>query len=166
MLDSDLQVRISGFSLCRDSNAAATDDKSMSIRFAAPELLVDEDKIRFTKKTDIYAFGCLYYEVRNPSMEPQSQRLCLQIHFDSLPFGNNPFDAVRQVKYGNLRPPWMPNPSLEDEAWNLIERCWGQDPIKRPSIDDVVDIMISWRRKGSDCESEWDDDGPLEGDDF
>ena len=52
----------------------------------------------------------------------------------------------------------MPNPPLEDEAWNLIERCWDHDPIKRPSIDDVVDIMNSWRRKSSDCESEWDDD--------
>ena len=65
--------------------------------------------------------------------------------------------AIQQVKRGE-RPPRMPNPPLEDEAWNLIERCWDHDPIKRPSIDDVVDIMNSWRRKSSDCESEWDDD--------
>ncbi|KAF8348429.1 kinase-like domain-containing protein [Amanita rubescens] len=146
LLDSNLRVRIADFGLSRDSNAPATVE---SKHFAAPELLVDEDKIRHTKKTDIYAFGCLYYE----------------IHFNSLPFGTNTFYAVQQVKEGK-HPPRKPNPPLEDEAWNLIERCWDQNPIKRPSIDDVVDIMISWRRKSSDCESEWDDDSLLEEDNF
>jgi len=109
----------------------------------------------------------VYYEVRNPNVEPQSQCLCVQIHFNSLPFGNAPsiLRVVDWVRDGK-RPPRKSHPPLGDEAWNLIERCWGQDPIKRPSTDDVVDIMISWRRKNSDCESEWDDDNPLEEDDF
>jgi len=90
--------------------------------------------------------------------------IIIQIHFNSLPFGNNAFRVVQEIKEGK-RPPRKPNPPLEDEAWNLIERCWDQDPIKRPSIDDVVDIMISWRRKSSHYESEWDDDSRSE-DDF
>ena len=48
----------------------------MSKNFAAPELLADEDIIRHTEKTDIYAFGCLYYEVRNPSVEQQHVLMC------------------------------------------------------------------------------------------
>ena len=115
----------------------------MSKNFAAPELLYDEDGIRYTEKTDIYAFGCLYYEVRNPSVEPQSRYLCVQIHFNSLPFGSNTFYAVQQVKEGK-RPPRKPNPPLGDEAWNLIGRCWDQDPGRRPTIDEVVEIMIFW----------------------
>ena len=116
-------------------------------------MLVDEDKIRHTEKTDIYAFGCLYYEVRNQSasVEPQSQCLCVQIHFDSLPFGtSNSFYAVQQVKDGK-RPLRKPNPPLEDEAWNLIERCWNQDPGMRAAIDEVVEIMVSWSDKVESC---------------
>ena len=128
-------------------------------------MLVDEGEIRYTKKTDVYAFGCLYYEVLNPSVEPQSQRLRVQIQFNSFPFGKTPFQAVQQVK-DRMKPSRKPDPPLEDEAWNLIERCLDQDPIKRPSIDDIVEIMISWRRKSSDRELEWDDDNPLEEDNF
>ncbi len=59
LLDSNLQVRIADFGLSRDSNAAATVDTTVTMHFAAPELLLDEDPIRHTKKTDIYAFGGL-----------------------------------------------------------------------------------------------------------
>lgn len=44
----------------------------MSTCFAAPELFLsdDEDKIKRTGKSDIYAFGCLHYEVSDPSVKP------------------------------------------------------------------------------------------------
>ena len=86
----------------------------------------------------------------------------VQVHFNSLPIKITSFYAVQAGK----RPPRLFNPPLHDEAWTLIGRLWDQDPIKRPSIDDVVDIMISWRRKSSDCESETSDDNPLEEDDL
>ena len=51
-------------------DATATASLEMSKYFAAPELLsIDEDKIRRTEKSDIYSFGCLYYEVSDPSVE-------------------------------------------------------------------------------------------------
>ena len=71
--------------------------------------------------------------------------LCVQIHFNSVPFGKNSFYAVQQVKEGN-RPPRMPNPPLENEAWDLIEQCWDQDPGRRPTMDEVAEIMVSWPR--------------------
>ena len=68
LLDRDFHVRIADFGLTRDSNATATSNRSMSYRFAAPELFggdgMEEDRMKRTEKTDVYAFGCLYYEVR------------------------------------------------------------------------------------------------------
>lgn len=71
-----------------------------------------------------------------------------KIHFDCLPFAKGSSakgDAVfviGQVSLGH-RPERRTNPPLGDEAWQLIEKCWDQDPGKRPSMDDVVDTMIS-----------------------
>ena len=68
LLDYDFHVRIADFGLTRDSDATATTNRSMSYRFAAPELFgsdgtEDDDRLKRTEKTDVYAFGCLYYEV-------------------------------------------------------------------------------------------------------
>lgn len=66
-----------------------------------------------------------------------------KIHFDCLPFakGDGIF-VIGQVSLGH-RPQRRSNPPLRDEAWKLIEKCWDQDPGKRPSMDDIVDTMIS-----------------------
>ncbi|KAF8348488.1 kinase-like domain-containing protein [Amanita rubescens] len=134
LLDYDFRVRIADFGLTRDTNATATANRSMSYRFAAPELfsgsddMEEDDRIKRTEKTDVYAFGCLYYEV----------------HFDCLPFGKGEdFYVINQIMHGR-RPHRQTNPPLREEAWKLIETCWDQDPGKRPSMDDVVDTMISW----------------------
>ena len=67
LLDHDFHVRIADFGLTRDSDATATTTRSMSYRFAAPELFdsdcTKDDRLKHTEKTDVYAFGCLYYEV-------------------------------------------------------------------------------------------------------
>ena len=144
-----MQVRIADFGLSRDSDATATVNAAMSKFFAAPELLLsdDEDKIKRTDKSDIYAFGCLYYEVCDPGVKSHySIKLyVLQIHFDSLPFGENmtSTQVVRLVIKGR-RPDRLRDPPLSDVAWSLIETCWDQDPGRRPSIDEVVDTMFSW----------------------
>jgi serine/threonine protein kinase len=66
-LDHDFHVRIADFGLTRDSDATATTNRSMSYRFAAPEFgsdsTEDDDRLKRTEETDVYAFGCLYYEV-------------------------------------------------------------------------------------------------------
>ncbi|KAK2467962.1 hypothetical protein APHAL10511_000257 [Amanita phalloides] len=133
LLDSNLQVRIADFGLTRDSGATATTNNAMSHAFAAPELFSGDGKdeldtrLKRTEKTDIYAFACLYYEV----------------HFNRFPWSSNYIYAIKRVTEGG-RPERQPNPPLREEAWELIQKCWHQDPGKRPTINDVVDTMILW----------------------
>jgi hypothetical protein len=61
-----------------------------------------------------------------------------------LPFFENPYDV--QVILGVMRGkrPTRPSGNLSrtrgfsDEAWNLVEACWAQEPTQRPTADQVV----------------------------
>jgi serine/threonine protein kinase len=64
LLDRDYQVKIADFGLARHSNGTATNSEAMSAPFTAPELFGTAEKLKLTEKTDVYAFACLFYEVR------------------------------------------------------------------------------------------------------
>ena len=75
-MDSHLHAQIADFGLTRHSEATVTRSGALHYNFAAPELLGnwdEEDEVSDseddgqltarTQKSDVYAFGCLYYEV-------------------------------------------------------------------------------------------------------
>lgn len=74
-MDANFHAQISDFGLTRHSEATVTGSGSLQYNFAAPELfgyLGDDDSdsdddaqlMARSQRSDIYAFGCLYYEVR------------------------------------------------------------------------------------------------------
>ena len=69
-MDANFHVQIADFGLTRLSDATATRSGALHLNFAAPELFDsaeddDDDAAVRTQKSDVYAFGCLYYEVCN-----------------------------------------------------------------------------------------------------
>jgi len=38
-------------------------------------------------------------------------------------------------------PPRLPEQTLSDEAWDLIQRCWVREPLKRPTMKEVTASM-------------------------
>ena len=63
LLDANFQVQIADFGLTRLSEATATGSRALHRNFAAPELFESDDGAVKTQESDLYAFGCLYYEV-------------------------------------------------------------------------------------------------------
>ena len=68
-MDADLHVKIADFGLTRLLEATVTRSGALHLNFAAPELFgtfldnASDDVPARTQKSDVYAFGCLYYEV-------------------------------------------------------------------------------------------------------
>jgi len=42
---------------------------------------------------------------------------------------------------GGERPPQPTHQALTDELWNLMQRCWDQEPQSRPEMSEVVQIL-------------------------
>ena len=74
LLDADLHVKIADFGLTRLMEATVTRSGALHLNFAAPELFglflddASDDVPGRTQKSDIYAFGCLYYEVSSDNL--------------------------------------------------------------------------------------------------
>ncbi|KAG6806995.1 hypothetical protein H0H92_009208, partial [Tricholoma furcatifolium] len=119
----------------------------------APELFQGEYN---TKATDMYAFGCLIYEVRVQLdlLEQCFKRPVSQVFAGEQPFAGifNPSLIASKVLEGHRpkrpdnSPSWNPG-GLTDDLWAMIEGCWKADPVERPTIDAVIQSLERALRK-------------------
>ncbi|KAF8329633.1 kinase-like domain-containing protein [Amanita rubescens] len=133
LLDDSLHVQIADFGLTRLSEATNSRTGALHPNFAAPELFgfsQDNDQPfgdvpTRTQMSDVYAFGCLYYE----------------IHYDSIPFAYRNDGQILALIFRGELPPRLDLPPLGDETWDVIQRCWMREAAKRPSMKDVLEHL-------------------------
>ncbi|KIL58980.1 hypothetical protein M378DRAFT_285779 [Amanita muscaria Koide BX008] len=79
---------------------------------------------RWTFKANIFSFGCFFYETYfNVEIKDHDRRKLKRTVIVKRPS----------------------KPKIRDDAWQLIQRCCAEDPKSRPTIDEVVQEMESWR---------------------
>lgn len=91
------------------------------VPYMAPELFLLQ---KYTKASDIYSVGMLMWEI-----------------FGGFPpFNDIPHDlsTISNIISG-LRPPMLSE--IPNEIQSLIKRCWNGDPSKRPTIEEILDVI-------------------------
>ncbi|KAG6847125.1 hypothetical protein H0H93_009975 [Arthromyces matolae] len=121
--------------------------KGGTTRWQAPELINLDSNFRVpnTIESDVYAYGCLLYEI-----------FVGQVPFFHIPHVRQ-FMIPILVKEGQrpLQPkkgtPSWESWGLTDDIWSLIGRCWSADIEMRPTVESIIEeLRISGQGKNPD----------------
>ncbi|CAF2993638.1 unnamed protein product [Rotaria sp. Silwood2] len=126
-------VKLTDFGLTRGSTVySMTDNPSLStmtiipVRYAAPEILKNPDRISYSGKSDVYSMGVLMWEACSNGQLPYSS-----LHSD---------DDVRQRKLNDDR--LLQPTSCSDHLWSIINECWQQESLKRPTFEVLKESLL------------------------
>ncbi|KAF9260022.1 kinase-like protein [Marasmius fiardii PR-910] len=128
LVTPDLRACITDFGLSRISTTqlllTETSRAKGTTRWLAPELLTPGPRILPTRQSDVYAYGCVCYEIftgRFPFHEFAEATIVIAIYLN---------------KHRPSRPEECPQ--LRDVMWYLMGDCWNETPSLRPTMTDVL----------------------------
>ncbi|CAJ1945872.1 unnamed protein product [Cylindrotheca closterium] len=123
------QARIFDFGMARhslDLSMNKTAEICGTPRYMAPEIMKGETP---TKASDVYSFGCVLYT------------LCsLKVPFRSFAAKENELEEFKAMVIAGERPSLkcIPCPLVR----SLIQDCWAQDPLDRPTFNEIVEERL------------------------
>ncbi|KAF9644755.1 kinase-like protein [Thelephora ganbajun] len=130
LVDRDGHAQITDFGLAivtqnLDSIRSASSDEGHAVRWTAPEILNEEGT--YSRAADIFSFAMVMLEVST----------------DTVPFGSGQ-DTMAKVAIMQGRRPARPERSaVTGRLWELIKRCWGQEPQSRPDAAEVLKELLA-----------------------
>ncbi|KAF9227940.1 kinase-like protein [Gyrodon lividus] len=92
------------------------------IHWMAPELMQSNDQVRVTAMSDVYAFGCVLYEIITGAIPFQDYMA---------------HELITHVMNGG-RPKRPKSVDREDALWKVAMSCWETNPNHRPTAQRVV----------------------------
>ncbi|XP_062890299.1 kinase suppressor of Ras 2 isoform X2 [Mobula hypostoma] len=96
----------------------------------APEIIqqlspsTDEDKLPFSKQSDVFAFGTIWYE----------------LHTREWPFKNQPTDAIIWQAGRGMKPN-LSQIGVGKEIADILLFCWAYEQEERPSFSKIVELL-------------------------
>ena len=124
-IDQENNARIINFATSRfvpENSLAMSFKPSSSTEFKAPEI---SDMEGYSKEVDVFSYSGILYELLTDTA---------------------PFSTVKKTNIETLirksQRPTLPE-KISSDLKNLIESCWDQDPQKRPSFADIVQMMLT-----------------------
>ncbi|KAF9256314.1 kinase-like protein [Marasmius fiardii PR-910] len=112
-------------------------------RWLAPELLTGNLGNCSSKESDVYAYGCVCYEIFT-GLHP----------FPDLPKEGTVVLQVVQGKHSS-RPENISE--LDDSMWALMESCWNMDPPTRPNADEILSKVWPIAPRSAAGRSDWNE---------
>ena len=67
----------------------------------------------------------------------------VKIHFDSIPFAGKTDLQMFKIHSRGDQPPRLDHPPLSDGGWDVIQRCWEREALKRPGMKDVTKNIMA-----------------------
>jgi len=128
LLTQSMDAKVADFGLSKKTSINSSGSFTMgSLAWMAPEVLTNPKK--FTYASDVYSYGIILWELFTNGKNP-------------CPSGLTDVTLANKV----INEAWRPSlpPSCPFEWVNLIESCWSQDPVRRPSFNTIIGILQKW----------------------
>ncbi|KDQ58023.1 hypothetical protein JAAARDRAFT_206774 [Jaapia argillacea MUCL 33604] len=93
------------------------------------ELLAPEwfdDVVPCSMAGDVFAFGATVYEILSGKLPSGRKHFIRRLM-------RNPYHPLSKERPSSIR---------SDAVWNLLLRCWREDPAGRPSMEEVEDVLL------------------------
>ncbi|KAF8186928.1 kinase-like domain-containing protein, partial [Mycena galopus ATCC 62051] len=127
--------------------------KGGTARYQAPELLSTDTPNHFG--SDVYAFGCVCYEVRLHSL---AKTFPIMILTGKAPLYEIPRDVTVLIRVlEGIRPSRPETISADDKLWLLMQDCWREKSCHRPSISEIVRRLVAIGAKTAESTTDWDE---------
>lgn len=65
----------------------------------------------------------------------------MQVFTGAVPFDTTQPTAAAIAIMKGKNPPRPTNPACSDELWASMQRCWDQEPLSRPKISEVFQVL-------------------------
>ncbi|GES75236.1 kinase-like domain-containing protein [Rhizophagus clarus] len=116
---------IETFLECKALSLSNKDEKDGWYPYKAPEILINQP---YTKASDIFSFGMIMHAIGTGKIPPYIYPL----HFSRC----LTFDICSGLR------PHIPN-NIPKNFKNLVEICWNNEPILRPNIHEVHNVLLN-----------------------
>ena len=143
LIDKHGHARLTGFwltSIISDNSVPSPKDPDLehTRTWAAPEILRGGP---VSKEGDVFTFAMVAVEVCTREVSDGRFGLAAseQIFTGHAPFLSTFPAAVFDIMAGK-RPP-RPETMRHDGLWEIIERCWSQEPMKRPTASELLEFF-------------------------
>ncbi|KAF5354973.1 hypothetical protein D9756_005535 [Leucocoprinus leucothites] len=103
-----------------------------TINWMAPELLLEDAPA--TRESDVWAFGCVCYEVFTGKIPFSQYKLPAQL---ITAFARGPLTPSRPTVLRNGQG------SMDNNVWEAMQRCWGANPASRPTARELSSLFNS-----------------------
>ena len=135
-----------------ESPSPMTPEVMGTMRWMAPELLVlvDDSPATPSTRSDVYSFGSVMLQVRDPGVLFRYDSLLICWHRGKILTGNIPYHYLLRDQHvlltiaKGMRPRRPDGTAVTDRRWAFIEWCWcptdASDSKSRPSSDEIVEF--------------------------
>lgn len=119
LLDNRLDVYLSDYNfLALRKKMIFNNDYEMKSQYSAPEILIEDRVTKFHPYNDVYSLGIILWEMLK-NIEP---------------FGLLPLEKIQQLVVAQKMRPTLSNQDWSDSVVDLINACWTDEVIQRPTI--------------------------------
>ena len=144
-------MKVCDFGLSRYTQTSTDDSTLEKLRgtyaYSAPEVYFGE---KYSTKSDVFSIGVILWEIVSRVLTGEYQRPYKEFKEIKIDFQI----IIASAKKG--RRPTIP-PLTPPSLMNLVTKCWDAKPENRPSVDGVLDTLISIESEYRSSPVQWDD---------